>query len=659
MNNMNSYKHLLLLVVALVSTTLSGQKDSEILFTVADEPVTVGEFRYIYNKTNGENTAYDAASVAEYLDLYERFKLKVARARDMGLDTVSALKRELDGYRRQLADNYLVDRKVTDQLVEELYQRKQSDVEFSHLLFKFKGNPSPADTAELYNKVLELKEGLAAAGFADAAKKYSEDTFSGPNGGKIGFLTAPFPKGMHRLEAALYNAGKNQVVGPIRTGLGYHLAIKTDQRPARGEMEIAHILIRKPSGTKAGEMPVPVQLQSAQKMIANGEDFGKVAARISEDGKTKDNAGYLGFIGINVYEKPFEDAAFALTEDGQVSDIVESSVGFHLIRRLSRRGIQPLDDVRPLLETSVKADGRFEDARKAMLQDIRTKAGVKENKAVYGRFAASLVDSTFLNFSWKPVEKVESTPLLEFGGDYRVGLEQFQEFLRKNSRKRVSMGRTTNSATVAAALYDEWVEEQLMAYAESRLEVDFPEFAALMREYREGILLFEATKIEVWDKASEDTTGLNQFFARHQQDYQWEERANVSRYVVNVASGIDVNDVYAYAKDHSMDATLDKFGRAKIDASADDYELSRLSEIGELTAKAGSITPVSNDMRKGVATFSKVEALLPSRNKELREARGYVIADYQDQLEREWVEQLRQQYPVQVNKKVLAKLTNS
>lgn len=656
---MNRFKHLFFLVLVLASAGLAAQKDSDVLFTVADTPVTVGEFKYIYGKTNGDTAGYSDESVTEYLDLYERFKLKVARAREMGLDTVAALKSELEGYRRQLADNYLVDRQVTDRLVEELHQRQQKDIEFSHILFKFEGNPSPADTAALYNQAKALKARLTASNFADEAKKSSQDNFSAPNGGKIGYLTAPFPRGMHRLEGALYRAGVNEVVGPVRTALGYHLAIKTAERKARGEMEIAHILIRKPAGTKAGSMPVPAQLQAAQKMLANGDDFAQVAARVSEDGKTKDNAGYLGFIGINRYEPAFEDAAFALTKDGQVSDIIESSVGFHLIRRISAKGIQPLDDVRPLLETKVKADGRFEDAKKQMLQDIRVKANVKENKAVFGRYAATLVDSTFLSFRWKPGKTGETTPLLAVGDDYKVGLDQFQEYLRKNSRQRVSMGRNSNASTVASSLYEEWIDEQLMAYAESRLEDDFPEFAALMREYREGILLFEATKIEVWDKASEDTIGLNQFFAAHRDDYKWEERATVTRYVVRANSGVDINEVYAYAADHDMDATLDKFGRVNIDATSDDFELSRLKEIGDLSAKVGSRTPVANDMRKGVATFSKVEALLPARNKELREARGYVIADYQDQLEREWVEKLRQQFPVKINKKVLNKLIKS
>ncbi len=638
---------------------LSAQKDSDVLFTVADKPVTVGEFKYIFGKTNGDESGYNEESVREYLELYERFKLKVARAKAMGLDTITALQNELEGYRRQLADNYLIDRQVTDRLVEELYQRTQKDIEFSHILLKFRGNPSPADTAALFNEAKAIKARLTASNFADEAKKNSQDNFSAPKGGKIGYITAPFPKGMHRLETALYRAKVNEVVGPVQTELGYHLAIKSAERPARGEVEIAHILIRKPEGTKTGSMPIPAQLQSAQKMLNNGDDFAKVAARISEDGKTKDNAGYLGFIGINRYEPAFENAAFGLTKDGQVSEIIESSVGFHLIRRISAKGIQPLDDIRPLLETKVKADGRFEDAKKQMLKDIRVKANVQENKAVFGRYAAELVDSTFLSFRWKPAKTGVTTPLLAVGDDYKVGLDQFQEYLRKNSRQRVSMGRNSNASTVASNLYDTWIDEQLMAYAESRLEVDFPEFAALMREYREGILLFEATKIEVWDKASEDTTGLKQFFAMHRDDYKWEERATVTRYVVRANSGADINEVYAYAADHDMDATLDKFGRANIDASSDEFELNRLSEIGNLTPKAGSRTPVSNDMRKGVATFSKVEALLPARQKELREARGYVIADYQDQLEREWVEELRKQFPVKINKKVLAKLIKS
>ncbi|MFT4686922.1 MAG: peptidyl-prolyl cis-trans isomerase SurA [Neolewinella sp.] len=655
---MHVVKFFLSLTFFLAAFSLAAQKDSDVLFTVDDQEVTVGEFRYIYGKTSSDKANYQEESVKEYLDLYERFKLKVARAKSMGLDTVKALQRELEGYRRQLADNYLVGKQVTNRLVEQLYDRRKTDIEFSHILLTFKeGTPSPADTLFLYNRAMTAKKSLTAANFAETAKNISDDNFSTSRGGRIGYYNAPFPKGMHRLEAALYNAAPNEVVGPIGTSLGYHLAIKTNTRPARGEMEVGHILVRKPEGTD--KMPVPVQLQSAQNMLANGTDWSVVAAKISEDSKTKDNGGYLGYFGINKFEPAFEDAAFTLTKDGQVSDIIETSAGFHLIRRISHKSVQPLNDSRPLLEAKVKADGRFDEAKKQMLQEIRKKADVKENKAVFGRYAATLADSTFLDFRWKPDPNAEKTPLLVIGNGYQVGLEQFQESLRKDSRKRVSMGRQSDAATVATTLYDEWIDKQLMAYAESRLEADFPEFAALMREYREGILLFEATKIEVWDRASEDTTGLKAFFANHRDDYEWEERATVTHYAINAKSGLNVAEVLSFAKENGMDATLDKFGRANINATTDVYEMGRLAEIGGLEAKVGSSTAVIKDARKSVSTFDKVEALLPARKKELNEARGYVIADYQDQLEREWVQLLRKRYSVQINKKVLSKLIKS
>ena len=648
-------KHALVFALCLVAAAVTAQQDGDVLFTVAGEPVTVGEFRYIYGKTSGEAPKYDEASVMEYLDLYERFKLKVARARTMGLDTIKSLQQELAGYRRQLADNYLVNKQVTDRLVEQLHARQQQDIAFKHILFRFKGNPMPADTLALYQKVLAVKETLTANNFGEAAKTYSEDKYSKDRGGVVGFVTAPFPRGLHRLEDALYAAKTKEIVGPVRTSLGYHLAVKTDARPARGEVEVSHILIRKPQGTKAGVLPVPAQLQAAQKALANGKEWDELVRLTSEDKDTKDKGGYLGFFGINKYEKAFEEAAFGLTRDGAVSDIVETSAGFHLIRRDSRRTVQPLADVRPLLEQKIKADGRFEDAKKDMLRAIRRQGNVREDRALFGRYSATLVDSSFLDFRWKPGGALERGTLLAIGDDINYGLEQFQEYLRQNSRRRVSLGRAANSATVATRLYEDWVDSRLLAYAESRLEKDYPEFAALMREYREGILLFEATKLEVWDKASADTTGLRAFFEAHRDDYQFGQRAAVTEIKVKNSSGLDAVAVAAFAKKNGSDKALDHFGRNNFEINREEYDLDRLAEL-KIQPQAGSISDIKKDLRSAVTTFTIVDELLPPRRKELSEARGYVIADFQDQLERDWVTTLRGEYPVKVNKKVLGKL---
>ncbi len=653
---MKTCKHLVLLaVLTVISCGLTAQKDSEVLFTVAGEPVTVGEFKYIYTKSNGEAADFSKESVMEYLDLYQRFKLKVARAKAMGLDTVKALQNELAGYRRQLADNYLVDQQVTNELINELYEHQQTDVSFSHILFRFK-NTSNKEKEAAKARAEAVKQSTTAANFAEQAKQWSEDTYSKDKGGKIGFVAAPFPKGLHRLEQALYSAPANTVLGPLESAAGYHLVIKQDERPARREMEVAHILVRKNESATTGEPSE--RIKAALAALESGQPFETVAATFSDDKKTAKAGGYLGFFGINRYEPAFEEAAFALKNDGDVSGVVFTSAGEHLIQRISLKEKQPLATVRPLLEKKIKADNRFADAQKEMLVKLRDKFGVTVDKAAFGRYAATLVDSSFLSFRWEPVATAEKGALVSFADGTRIDLPTLQEHYRKNNRKRVSLGRNGNAYFVAKQLFDEWVDTQVLAYAEGRLEQDYPDFAALMREYREGILLFEATKTEVWDKASADTTGLQSFFEDNRDNYVFEPRAEVTQYGLNVGAGLNAQEVYDYAATHSREETVAKFGNTVL-AKSSTLTKKELSDLGISVMKSGITTELKNDVSKRSASFVKVERVLPGRQKELKEARGYAIADYQDQLERQWVEQLRKQFPVKVNKKVLNKLTKS
>ncbi len=653
---------LLLLCTCVLAQPLAAQTDDEVLFTVADEPVTVGEFRYIYGKTNGETADYSEASVREYLDLYERFKLKVARARDMGLDTVSALRNELAGYRRQLADNYLIDRQVTDKLTEQLHQRMQTDIEIHHILFQLAANPNPSDTLRAYQQALEAKKTLTTANFAEVATRLSQDKYTKDKGGRIGFVTAPFPNGLHRLEDALYPAGEKVIVGPVRTGAGYHLAMKTATRPARGEVEVAHVFVRKPKeeqvakGTADGAQ-VQALIKKAQSDLASGMSFEQVVGLHSMDDKTKNNGGYIGFFGINRYEPAFEEAAFALENDGDVSDIVETRTGYHILRRISRKPVAPLTDARPLLEKKIKADGRYAAAEAAMLANLRKQYYVNQNERAFGIYAASLVDSTFFDYRWTPsYAPGEGEQLMTIGNEVRT-VGDLEAYFKSQARKRLSLTRQHNAYGAAEELFREWADQQVIAYAEARLEDEFPEFRALMREYREGILLFEATKIEVWDKASADSAGLQTFFNVNRDKYQFAPRAVATRYEIDNKGGLDINAITQFAAANGMDATLDEFGRQYINTTTDAYEIDRLPELGEgLKMVVGSQSAVQNDLRTGKSVFYKVEALEPARAKELKEARGYVIADYQDKLEREWVEQLRRTYPVKMNKKVLNKL---
>ena len=642
-----------LAVTLLCALPLTAQQDDEVLFTVDGKPVTVGEFRYIYTKTNGEEATFSRESIMEYLDLYERFKLKVARARDMGLDTVVALQNELEGYRKQLADNYLIDREVTDPLVEQLYGRQQEDVDFSHILFRLPSD-RPEDTLAVYQRAQQIKDQLTVANFAQQAQQLSEDTYSKEQGGRIGYVSAPLPPGMHQLEEALWSAKEGEVYGPVRTAAGYHLFVRHGSRPAYGQVEIAHVLIRKdPEGGAAGAQAARAKAMEAAAALESGRSFEEVAAEFSEDDKTSNQGGYIGFFGINRYNKDFEQAAFALTEDGQVSEVIESPVGFHLLKRISRRGIQPLEEQRPLLEAAVRQDPRFAEAQRALLQRLRHQYGTDVMDQNFATYTATL-DSSFFDVR-KSFSTETDLPLMHIG-DKTLGVSDFNAYLTRNARQRATLQRSQEVAEAARSLFDGWVEQQVQAYAEEQLEVKFPDFRALMREYREGILLFEATKLEVWDKAGTDTTGLETYFADHRDNYQYAPRARVQFYRLRPSDSLTVDEVLSYATGHDMEETMEHFGRQSVVVEEELYDAERLPE--QLTMEVGSRTHPETDP-SGTVQVHQVVAVEPARPKELDEARGYVIADYQDQLEREWVEQLRQTYQVKVNKKVLNKLIAS
>ena len=642
-----------LALTLLCALPLTAQEDSEVLFTVDGKPVTVGEFRYIYTKTNGKEATFSRESVMEYLDLYERFKLKVARARDMGLDTVVALQNELEGYRKQLADNYLIDREVTDPLVEQLYGRQQEDVNFSHILFSLPSD-RPEDTVAVYQRAQQIKDQLTVANFAEQAQQLSEDTYSKEQGGRIGYVSAPLPPGMHQLEEALWSAVEGEVYGPVRTAAGYHLFVRHGSRPAFGQVEIAHILVRKdPEGGAAGAEQARAKAIQAAAALESGRTFEEVAAEFSEDDKTKNQGGYIGFFGINRYNKDFEEAAFALMEDGQVSEVIESPVGFHILKRISRQGVQPLEEQRPLLEAAVRQDPRFAEAQRALLQRLRQQYGTDVMDQNFATYTATL-DSSFFDVR-KTFATENDLPLMRIG-DKTLKVSDFNTYLTRNARQRASLQRSQDGEEAARSLFDAWVEQQVQAYAEEQLEVKFPDFRALMREYREGILLFEATKLEVWDKAGTDTTGLEAYFNAHRDQYRYAPRARVQLYRLRASDSLTVADVLSYAADHNTEETMEYFGRQVVAVEEELYEADRLPE--GLAMEVGSQTDPEADP-SGTLQLYRVVAVEPARPKGLDEARGYVIADYQDQLEREWVEQLRQTYQVKVNKKVLNKLIAS
>jgi len=632
---------------------LQAQSDNPVLFTVEGKPVRVAEFKYIYSKTNGPEADYSRASLEEYLDLYTKFKLKVQKAQDMQLDTIQQLQQELQGYRRQLADSYLISKEVTERLVRAAYERSKEDIDLHHIVVGLAPNAAPEDTARAYQQAMTFKAQLEeGADFATLAREVSADQSAADNGGHIGYVNVLFPNGFHEMEKAAYALPLNTISRPVRTPAGYHLLKVTDRRPARGQMEAAHILIR--NSTPRAKATI----EEIYQLLQDGADFGALARQRSQDSQTASQEGYIGFLGINQFEKVFEDAAFSLEQDGTYTKPFKSSVGWHIVKRISKKGLESFDEARPRLETQIKRDDRYQEAQEAMITNIQQEADFTEYPLVLDRFASTQNDTLF-TFRWKAPAKPSSEVLFTLANE-RYTVEDFATFLSRNTRKRMQLGRGTPVADGIDQLYADYVRESTLRFEEQRLEDKYPEFRALMREYREGILLFEVTKMKVWDKAAQDTSGLKEFFQDIKGKYRWNERAVVSKYTISMDDRAQLNSLREYAAGHGPGEVRERFGEILAGFASMTIEKDRSPEASQIQEwSANALTINKLDRPNNQYSFMKIEEIKPPADKALSEARGYIIADYQDMLEQEWVESLRKEYKVKVNKKVFEGLVDS
>ncbi len=646
-------KQNIILIVLLCCCQFIFAQSDEVLFTVGDDvEVPVSEFTYIYQKTNATDADFSEESLEEYLDLYKKFKLKVKKARDMGLGEEAAFQKELDTYRRQLSNTYLMDKEVTEKLVRETFDRSQEDVEIQHIMTKILTD----DTLKAYENIIKYKKEVeAGADFGEVARKRSQHN-SRKNDGKLGYIAALQLPDLYDFESAAYNTPVGQVAGPIRTNTGYHLIKPLSRRPARGEMDAAHILVR--VGEKATDeekAAAKAKIQDLHKQIKSGADFATLAKANSGDGETAPKGGVIPRFGINMYDPAFEDAAFALKKDGDYTEPIRSSIGWHIIKRIGKPDVSDYEASKSVLLNKVKRDARYAAAENAVTEKIKKEAGFKFNEANKNAVIEALgKDGNFLKHNWQVPETGGDKTLFTIGQE-TIKASDFYAYLIRERNARLQM-RRSGAKKAATDMLDKMVGEKATEYEKNRLSERYPEFRSLMREYEEGILLFEATKREVWDKASQDDEGLEAFYEKNKTNYTWDKRAKITTYTINTTDPKVIAKTARLARKKPVATILKKINKKAelLTVKESTVENDSNPAVKGLAWKAGSLSTPTIENNK--ASLVKIDEILPSEQKPFDKARGYVVADYQEELEKRWVAELAKEYPVKVNQEVFKQL---
>ncbi|WP_367327484.1 peptidylprolyl isomerase [Lentimicrobium sp.] len=653
---------IVLIFLAVTAIPVFAQDKDPVILNVAGEEISRSEFLNVYMKNNVNSEVLDRKSLEEYMELYINFRLKVKEAEALGLDTVRSFKEELAGYRKQLAQPYLIDEEMNKSLLQEAYDRKKTDIRASHILIRVDRNATPADTLLAYKKVMNLRKRiLKGEDFGKVAMEASDDlsardrqmegrTIKG-NLGDLGYFTV-FDM-VYPFETGAYNTPVGEVSMPVRSDFGYHLIKVTDRKPALGRVQVAHIMMRLPANATADDSArIAEKAMDVYMRILNGEDFARLAEQNSDDKSTAAKGGVLPWFGAN---KMIPEFISEITKLKNLNDITKpflTSFGWHIVKLLDRKEIGSYEDVVNELKQSLTRSDRAKKSEEALINRIKREYKYKENLKARDDFYKVVTDTIF-SAKWSALQAEGLKKTIMTIGRQSFSQQDFAKWLEKNQRKRAK----EDIRTFVNSMFTTFANETLLAYEDSRLESKYPDFKMLVKEYRDGILLFELTDQKIWSKAVKDTAGLESFYNQHKGNYMWGQRLDATVYTLEstddkliaglrkaISSGLTDTELLAqYNTDTTSVLTIDHRKYQK-----GDDEL-----IDNLEWKPG-LAPESID--EGKVYLVNIHALLSPEPKKLNEARGLITADYQNYLEQEWIRELRARYPFKVYDEVLSSI---
>ena len=649
------FKKIVLLVSIIFFTIINSHAQNAVVMEIDGQKVTKSEFLQIYLKNN-DDPKYDKASLDEYMELFKKFKLKVAEAEALGYDTVPKLKRELEGYRKQLALPYLIDSIENKAMVTQSYDRLRTEVRASHILIQLKPTASVKDTIVAYTRLMELRERIINGEDFDIvakSKNSSQDPSVVDNGGDLGFFTA-FQM-LYTFEEIAYTTEVGQTSLPFRTKYGYHILKVTDKRPARGTMKCAHLMITSPSESSPEEAAsAENKINEIYALLADSlsdTKWKKTVAKYSDDPSSSRKSGELPVFGSGTSQRMvpvFEDAAFSIKEDGGISKPVKTDYGFHIIRRLEWNDLKSFSEMKNELQKRVNKDDRSKKTQDVFVSKLKLKYNFIEGDKQYKDWFVQNLDSSFFIGKWN-ADSLKVDNILFSIGDKNYRQVEFSEFLGKTFRG--SRGKDFQS--IVDTQYKLWVKKGVLAYEESLLDSKYPEYKALVQEYHDGIILYEVMSDKVWNKAVKDTTGLKAFYEIQKTKYMWPDRLNATVYICGSA---EVSEkVYKMLKKKKNNS---KVILEEINADSElnlDVKMNKYVQSATPYMKGKSFAIGRNMGYEFEEKFYvvKVDAKLPSMPKELSEIKGAVISDYQNHLEKYWMNELVEKYPITINEDVL------
>lgn len=640
---------------ALLCAVAWARGQEQPLLVVGSDTTTAGEFLYSYSKNHEVRISSDTLTLRDFLDSYIVYRLKVMDARRLKLDTFRKYRSEFTRYRdAQLAQSLLSGEEV-EASYRAAYERLRREVDASHILVSVANG---RDDSAALRKAFKLRaELLAGADFDSLARRESDDASAQHNGGHLGYFSAftmiaPF-------EAAAFSTAAGMISEPVRSRFGYHLIKVHDVRPSRGRMRIAHVMVRFPnSASEAQRDSARAAIGKAYDEARAGVPFDTLMKRYSPFIYSAGVGGRYPWVRTGSVPGWFGDQVFSLRADGDVSAPFESALGWHLVKRIEYEAVPSYDAARERLRVLMRQSGESVDDEAAFVRAARRKVGAHERDSV-----------AFLLARWVLRADAETMPpgldSMQLGVVDGVPL-RLSDFLAWTRAEGISIAGMQHEAL--SRVITRYVDVEAVERVAERVAAENKQFGYLIREFRDGLLLFDVSEQKVWAASLATEEALRAYYDKHAAELFFD-----TCYVVEVYSG---QREASLAKVAQMFREGRKRRLSKRSMRSEGIECREMRLGGEhpLMSGYGEVQPAPLGQsvrevpwrgecfgpveRRGEYRFYRVVERLAHVPMRYEESKPLIRERLQAERERTWVAELRSELRVEVNDAALRWVEN-
>lgn len=618
-----------------------AQTGDETLFKIDAKEYKVEAFINSFQK-NAEIVSASSESIEDHLERFVNFHLKLRSAYEKQMDTLPTFKKEFKSYYKQIADSYISNGEVTEAMVKETYDRTKTEVRAIHILLNLPKHEE--DTTEVYQKALMIKTRIdSGEDFESLAKQYSEDPSVQMNAGDMNWFNTF--RMVYEFEDATYKLEVDEVSEPVRTDFGYHIIKKTGERPSKGKLETAHIMLFPGDSLQDPEL----RIQKIYKRLQDGEDFHELAKQYSQDPNTAKDGGYVPAFSLGgLNSKEYENKTYNLENEGDFSEPFKTQFGWHIVKLIKTTPLEAYDEVKEDYKKKLKSSSRSNLLVTKIKENLEKLYKVEIDDDAKSYFL-NLIDSMFAKGKWKyePSEDSTSNYIIQVE-ENKVDYNAFGEYLEKQQR---SFSKLPDHKIVVDKAIDDLVYSELLKHHKTKLpEIDF-EFAERVEEFKNGILIFDYMRDNVWEPVSEDTISQKNYYEVNKSDFRIPQKVNGKLYTSK--SKKSLKTLASELKSRNNKDTLALVLPENI--IVEDVELEAASS--KLPKKFKSKEGLSK-VYKHSGQFLMIDVLEIEEPKipEFEKVSGKIISILQEKRERKLISELRDQYDVVVDERVLNKL---